>query len=1525
MNIISKLKLITGQILSVFDNSYFLIKEIGCFRLFLSCFFLLLLYPSFSQSGDYIKPNPAFSRVGMDKNDYITDTQNYITNIQHFGRKEGLSHRTVRYTYQDSRGFIWVGCRYGLNRFDGHRFEIFTKEKDGLPFNTFNFIIEDAEGWLWLFRDLEHSDGVNDIPIAFINIYTKEVKTFEARFGQDVPFIPREIFSVVKDRKGTLYFGSRDGLLIKFHPREGIKVIPFENGRWLELHNITEEGILIARNRFDRELAELVGIDTLGNRLWTIKNAKDYRFIGGANGGKKWCWEYDENRGSLGLKFFTLSTKDGKISPKTIVPDTEKIMFGGAISDMYYSQLGDYFWCKNNYRLFIFHPELGILYDFSLTNPEIINSTILKVYFDNRNNTWISTTSGLYKIQLKANPFKSYFSLPEADFNIKISFSARGLLVQEDYLWACSQSQERKYGLNLLTGEKLDLGFITREVGNGLNWTFILANVKALSETELLFGSGKCHLVYNKQNQHYKFIELAGGLINRNPWSFFEDQKGRYWSGLDRRGLSYWDRQNDIIVKYKQFNDFPEFRNSTVYAFLELDERNILLSTNRGIYLFHIEKGILDRFWEKGNAGHQFPNNNVHHIAKDKDNENVLWVATGGGGLIRWTIDKEQLTREIQTRDSVPQSDGTASKAHRQFTIVDGLSSNVIYAVYEDENQNLWLPSEEGLIRFNKNTFHSKAFTVEDGITHNEFNRISHFEAEDGTFYFGGLNGITAFHPNDLIVGEDVENIPLQITRFQQFDGELNQIVDRTGEIVQNHSITIQPRDKFFSIDLALLEYADNSSIRYAYKIDTQNEDWIYLNDNSLRISGLPYGNHILQIKGQASSSQFSKQELTIPILVKKPFYLQTWFILSVLIALIGSLIFWYRQRTKEMRERQAKLEQAVNDATVTIRQQNEELKNLDKVKSRFFANVSHELRTPIALILGPLKSMLKSKQLNSKNAHFAALGVKNAKGLLNLVTEILDLTKMESGKVELKEDAVALYDLLKILISAFDGMAEQKGIDYQFVYKADKNLHLNLDVKKVQKLINNLLSNAFKFTPSSGKITLSVMEKEDNIHLSVADSGRGIHSNDLPHVFDRFYQSSQPDAPREGGTGIGLSLCMEFAKLMNAKLWVESDLGTGSTFYFEFPRRIASPELQVAEQIWNDEPIQETLSNEKEEIQPATSNPQLATSNPQPVTNPQPATILLVEDNDNLRDYIEVILSEHYEIKTAENGKVAWNLLNRQSSVFSQQSSQDGKQVIAEKSINIQDNKEEVDKSTKLIEDFGLKTVDLIISDIMMPEMDGYQLLEKLKDSDHFRGTPVIMLTALADLKDKLKALRIGVDDYMTKPFEEEELLARISNLLRNSRERKAFYLQENSADPDNAAPRPKAAEIKEPESQNSEQGKGPNSQTNNFTKEDSQWLAAVEDKALEKIGNFDFTMDHLAFELSSNRWTIYRRIKQLTGLTATQYLKEIRLIHARHLLEQNLSNSVKALAYDVGMKDVKYFSRQFKERFGKLPSEYF
>ena len=551
-----------------------------------------------------------------------------------------------------------------------------------------------------------------------------------------------------------------------------------------------------------------------------------------------------------------------------------------------------------------------------------------------------------------------------------------------------------------------------------------------------------------------------------------------------------------------------------------------------------------------------------------------------------------------------------------------------------------------------------------------------------------------------------------------------------------------------------------------------------------------------------------------------------------ILAGILGMIVFYAYYRQK----RAKKLLAQQNDM---ITKQSEALKSLEQLKSRFFANVSHELRTPLTLMLGPITKLMHNHEYNPIEMKLLTFLNRNTLHLKNLVDEILDLSKLENNKMELKEEPVLIHEYVNNHVTQFFSIGGYDTAAFSAKIDLNNQLIVMLDTNKFGKIINNLISNAIKFTPIEGEIKFIANETNTDLHFQITDTGRGIDKNDLPYIFDRFYQSKNSNAPSEGGTGIGLSLCKELTELMNGEIWAESEVGLGSIFHLKIPKIIADSKVLKSTVEYSESKLhlenadKNNVNNLTEEIDAANH------------------TILIVEDNKDLREYIQILLSDYNTI-LAENGEVAINYLQKN------------------------------------------KSPSLIISDIMMPIMDGLQLLDRLKSSEALRHVPVIMLTAKTDRLIKMKALRYGIDDYLTKPFDEEELRVRILNLITHLQERK----------------------------NNVQEGGSQNNSSSLSTKSDREWLIECENFILMNLSSNLLAVPMIASNFNISESTLTRLLKRLVGLSPGKYVQELKLNQAKHLIQNNSRLSIIAIADEVGFSDPAAFSRSFKKRFGRAPS---
>jgi signal transduction histidine kinase/DNA-binding response OmpR family regulator/ligand-binding sensor domain-containing protein len=1339
--------------------------------------------------------------------------QNRISSIlqaEHFTVEDGLSHRHVKGICQDEMGMMWFATAYGLNRFDGYEFKWYTEEKNGLSNNDIQHVHLDREGNVWVFSGLE-----NDRAIDILNPITESIQSFEEMFGEQALFSLNDNISFSVGPDGEFAFLMPDKIVLYQDdfteiPLRGDDKIPKgkiffgkdELWLWVDAYEGKKNHLLQLREK--KVVQEYEFYELAENYFADVFELKE-------DGGIRLTdYHYDSFYEKEHQRYIEIGA-DGKMKNDTLAEDLlEPYKISIAYRLNFIEKVKANYWVSSYDQSFWVIPSDGTDKAILLSEayPELNRANYL--FEDKKGAVWISTEFGVFSFQFKKNKFQNFLSRG----NGVSGFPMRGLMVTgsgvEKILWGIVENQGELWKVDITTATESmskDIGETRYALDKTRSDQLFFVTNKGIEQMDAKTG-------YLAKIYPHRFLETEVFT-----WKIHLDKYDKLWFDAAYNGTLYIDDHGELD-SLTQWTGSPG--EAYLYQFLENETDTAWLVTNKGLFRLNIKNGqVVERFWKQGEGRHQLPYDNIHHIWMEAD---YFWLATANTGLVKWHPNKGVIQR---------------------YTRADGLSNNTLYAAYPDDYGNIWLPSDYGINVLEESTGRVRTYTTQDGICHNEFNRLSHCRDEEGYLYFGTLDGITSFHPRDFFADTTQYQSPMVITNFQQFDGGEGKLVDKTAELIQTKSITLQPNDPLISLSFALLSYEQLDNVQYAYQIEGVDEDWTYQKENTLRLGRLPYGKYLLRIKGQAASGQWSAEELQIQMVSLRPYYLKPWFYITLIALLAVGFFLLLRYRDKSQREQRVRLESMVRERTATIEQQKEELQSLDELKSRFFANVSHELRTPLTLILGPLNKILKSKEKRSKREsewlHFMH---RNSQQLLKLVNEILDLSKLEKGKLEVEAEPVNFQEFLEPILAQFSSYAQSNSIAFEIKNNLPSGLNLLLDRGKVEKILYNYLSNALKFTPTGGIVTFTASEEGEELLLKVSDTGSGIPPEDLPFVFDRFFQTKQKNKSPQGGTGIGLSLAKELAVLMGGKVGVESEWREGSTFWVRLPKQVFEGKTHPIEVA---APIALSTKEAGEEMKVALSG--------------EGKKLLLVEDNIELRQYLSTILSETYQIQTAENGQLAWELLKKA-------------------------------KTEEL--------PDLIVSDVMMPVMDGIELIGKIKNHDLLCQIPMIMLTARADTKMKIQALRIGVDDYVTKPFQEEELLVRIANLLKNYDERRAISRTEEEDQPEAATALP------------------------TISQEDRNWLEAFEAFVQENISSDILSISYMATKFAMSESTFRRQVSRLTGLSPKQYLQEVRLDLARHLLENHTYRTVAQVADKAGFSNYRTFSRNYKDRFGKLPGAY-
>lgn len=1315
----------------------------------------------------------------------------YLTTVKKYTTENGLAGRFANYTLKDSRGIIWMGTQHGLHRFDGRDFKVFDEES-GLPFPEVMEIYEDAEGYLWLYRSCySKNEDYCTKDLVFFHTVTHEVVSVTERFGEKIPFKLHEIERIVSSEKGdNVYIQTLQGTFC-WASNTGFTLLPIQDfDPPIEIFKVLQSGKLGCIQR-DKDAFVYSLLDSTGKRLHSQTLSEANREVDGFS-----------IFPSKGVRRFNLR---GVIIYATL---EEVVIFS-------INEAGEV-------------SENKTLADMTLA----VNVPARHSFYDEAfHSFWSADREGIIRHEIQPRKFKDALANNASNMLWEVS------PIQNDNLLLIQLAN----GSDLYILDKNKREHVTN-IGSIKDANIKAGNIQFADENDLQ-EIASIHCIFQEdlfiitQDQSYKYLNFSRlyDSVQVGKIQCVKLLGDKILLGT-LNGFLVFDLEKKAFLPTLHTNSFADFENSSIHVIEPIGQDSCWIGTNKGIFLVSLTRGVLDQFSPEHTDNKFLPTSTIYHFSRLQDSS--FWLATRNG-LVHWAGIRSRPLR--------------SGKRFMLYTTKEGLPDKHCVSVFEDENQFIWVATIRGLVQLEPHTGNMRIYNHKDGLKQEYFLEYAHHQDSDGTLFFGGLNGLTYFDPNDFReVDYAAPDVPLIIVDFEQYNQQTEKFEPKTKELLADKKIVLEPNARIFTLRMALADYRSAEKHQFSYRIPGYQEDWQTDASNVIRISGIPYGKHHLEIRGRLPNGHFSSQMVDIPIHALRPFYLNGWFYALLFVFIAMMTYSWYKVRIKRLENRQKELETAVSDRTAQIEsdkqiieKQAEELRNLDKLKSRFFANVSHELRTPLTLILAPLKTVIRRESLQGQDDANIRMAYKNGKRLLNLVNELLDLSKLESGNMKIKLDSQELFPFISRIIASFESFAKEAGVHLTYTFLLDEHVKVKLDPKKTEIILINLLSNAFKFTSSGGTVAVNVALSQPetqhpkletpNLLISVSDTGRGIHPKDLPYIFNRFFQSEQI-ATAEGGTGIGLALSQEFSRLMGGKIHVSSELDKGSIFALHIPF-IESKEL--------------IESLEKESITP----PEEKLIIPQYSTDGKKAHLLLVEDNVDLRRFIKSLLDPIYHVTAVQHG-------------------QEGLRTLAQ-----------------------MTSCDLIISDIMMPVMDGYQMLEIIKADPDYLHIPVIMLTARADIKDKLKALRIGVDDYILKPFEEEELLVRAANLIRN-----------------------KKARQKE-DQQAFMQGQG---ESVAASTEGQKWLQDVEETVRKKLNLHEFNVENLAFDMSMSRQNLNAKIKGLTGLTASQYIQEARLMEARDMLASRRVHAVKAAALEVGIKDVKYFSKKFKERFGKLPSAY-
>ena len=910
-------------------------------------------------------------------------------------------------------------------------------------------------------------------------------------------------------------------------------------------------------------------------------------------------------------------------------------------------------------------------------------------------------------------------------------------------------------------------------------------------------------------SMHMQNNNVSGSISNNDNNGLFKDSQGDVW--IIGHQLNKYIRESADFIQYfdpEQPGIMED--NLTASKMAEDSEGNYWLATvHYGVVRFDATTKKFRTFVKD-----KFDRQRVMHLIVDSQDR--LWYNRDNLGLFRFDIQSETEVLHI--------------------TEADGLLHNAIQGIEEDEYGSLWISSHRGLSKYNPENGEFHHYFKEDGLQDNVFRFHASGKTRQNELMFGGQFGFNVFHPDNIQESRFIPHVIISDIEVNSRSMSADEVEGQSGNVIISDELHFTHNQNDLTFKFAALDFSLPERNLYTYILDNYDESWHpETHKTTAEYTNLDPGSYIFRVKGSNRDGLWNETARTMRVTIAPPWW-QTWWAYICYGALLLGLL--WLARIYELNRVHFKNQVKIEEAKLKEREE------VDLLKSNFFTNISHEFRTPLTLIIGPLKKLLQETD-DEGTANRLNIMQRNATRLLKLINQLLDISKLEAHELKLKASERDLVRFMKGTLMSFHSFAEQKGLSIEFESEEDE-VYLFFDREKAEKIFSNLLSNAFKFTPSPGKISVSITRGEQHgvpgIFTTLRDTGVGIPKGDLENVFQRFQQVDNRLAREHEGSGIGLALTKELIDLHKGSIRVQSEENIGTQFVVFLP--LGSAHLTKEEII--DNPAQtdseDALTGVGDEI--SVDAPIIA-DEAQPL-------VLVVEDNTDMRLYINDVLGPVYRVEEAFDGEMG------------------------------------VERANDLLP-------DLIVSDLMMPKKDGFQLCRELKTNESTSHIPVILLTAKAERENRLEGLETGADDYLIKPFDSNELLIRIKNLI-SQRQRLRDRFSESI--------RVEASEI-------------------TVTSMDAQFLQKAIDLVEENLEDDSFSVESFSEQIGLSRRQFYQKIKSITGLTPTEFILSIRLKRAAVLVSEK-AGTISEIAYSVGFNNLSYFARAFKKQFGVTPSKY-
>lgn len=1343
---------------------------------------------------------------------FLIHAQPVNMSLRYLRTEEGLSQNEVTSILQDNEGFMWFGTRSGLNRYDGYEFLVFDQvpgDSGSLVNTSIERIYKDSKGIIWIGTKSNGISRYNPVTGKFLNM------PFNGPSVQNI--LPdKRVISFCEDSDGDMWIGTWNGGLLKYNPETGQGktynltaninvIIKASNGIvWVG----TNDGLFEYNPSVDSFKRQ--NFSTVNDQIPSIIEDKNHQVLWILHNNESTLLKFDlKNRLSETFRLNPTEEKEfGQFNGTTkIMQDNNGLLWIGT-------------WGNG---LFQFNPENSKFSKIPLyPNPMFKNNkefdTILDIFQDRNNNFWIGS-NGVGVCLLTE----------------KLKFNTLGLS-KDQTLNECVMS--------VLEDKKGTLWVGTR--GNGLYYSINKLDFYEVPLTAL------------KNLDRFK-----------NVRAIYEDREGNIWIGTSYNTgiIRYNNGIPELIACSDFFNDRRFNPILKAASFTETDHSLYIGTQQNGLFVLEKKAGSfgnIRNFKEKYGATGQLQSERVSYLLTDSKQR--IWVATYDG-LCIFNPDDETFTN-INTYFSLHQDfdpkiifclhessdtsiwigtpiglynldEKTGKNAVLNYiTKESGLAGNQIMGITEDNLQNLWISTNAGISKYNLKTKKIHNYTTIDGLRSTTFSETAFFKGLNNILYFGGTFGLNSFNPNEIVESNYLNNIVLtnlslynQRVEIGKANGNraiLEKSLNNTTEITLNN------QQKNFQIEFSALDYKASGKNQYAYKLDNFDKDWNsigtrhFINFNNLRP-----GEYTLNIKSASSNYIWNEQPRKLKIIIRPPIW-QTWYAIVFYVFLVLGIVTIIRwNAVKQVR---------MANSLEIEKLKHQQDQRVSEMKFQFFTNISHEFRTPLTLIFAPLKELIhKAQAYDIKDEALEKIQViyRNTNQLMKLINQLLDFRKAETENLKLVARYLNIEDFIQEACYPFFELAKIKDIIFQ-IDSTLKNKDIWFDRDKMEMIINNLISNAFKFSKSTGFVRITLEENTNEVIVKVADTGKGIPSSAIDHVFERFYQVDNGE--NIGSTGIGLALVKYLVELHQGIIEVDSELGKGTEFRLKLKK---GKEHLKPEQLFANEAESNTFVREE-----STLNRFLPSRKKRKIASDE--CILIVEDNPDVNQYLVTLLEPFYCVESALNGKQGFA------------------------------------KAVELIP-------DLIISDVMMPEMDGFELCKKVKANNLTATVPVILLTAKSADQYKLMGIQTGADDYISKPFDPDYLIEKVQKLLISQAKLKKQYSKSIRLDPSDIE----------------------------IEASDEVFLKKCISTIEKNLQNDDFSTETLATILNLSSSSLYRKLKSLTNLSSAEFIRSIRIKRAAQLL-QDKNKTVSEVAFEVGFNDMKNFRQVFHKYFNCTPSEY-